>query len=264
MPDRIEEMLRSLATEAARVALTDSASVRRRGDRRTRNQAISGGLAVVAILVGVAGVAGGLVGDRDAADIPANPTPSVTTSVTDDVALSAEPFVRPADLAGLGGYDGIGPFIDAGQEPVVTAPECRVRPAGWGATEVRATRFYQDGSEARVHEYVLRFADTAAARAAVDRVGSDLAGCAPVDPADGEVSMRPAGPVDGFPAARRVSRSFVPSVASERSYIEAAAARRGPVLVVLDWSASANPAETTTGWVWTAGRLQSALDRATG
>ncbi len=263
MPERIEELLRSLAPDAERVALEDSASVRRRGDQRSRQQVLGGVLAGVAILVGVAG-AGGLVGDRKAADIPADPTPSVTTSVTDDVALSAEPFVRPADLAGLGGYDGIGPFIDADQEPVVTAPECRVRPAGWGATEVRATRFYQDGSEARVYEYVLRFADTAAARAAVDRVGSDLAGCVPVDPANGEVSMRPAGPVDGFPAARRVSRTFVPSVASEPSYIEAAAARRGLVLVVLDWSASANPAETTTGWVWTAGRLQSALDRATG
>jgi len=59
MPDRIEEKLRTLQLDVDRVGLADSGAVRRRGEQRTRSQVLAAGLAVVAVVAGVVGVAGG-------------------------------------------------------------------------------------------------------------------------------------------------------------------------------------------------------------
>lgn len=270
MPDRIQETLRTLQPDIDRVGLADSAAVRRRGDRRTRNQAVGAGAAVLAVVAGVVGVAGGLTGDRQAVEgPPATDGPTVSTSQEPEpeLALAAAPFLAPADLTGLGGYDRVGPFVDAGREPEILPEQCAARPGGWGAAEVRSTRYYQDGSEAEVRAYVLEFATEAAAvQAALKRAYSDLATCpATIDPSAGTLRTRDPEMPPGLPlnSAVRQSRYFVPEVASEPSYYEVASAHRANVVVVLEWQASANPAgEGASDWVWTAERLQAALGRA--
>ena len=80
MPEHNDPMTHTLDTlrsDVERIPLSDSLTVRRRGDRRTRNQAVGGALAVVALVAGAAGVYGGLGGDDEASNIPAvSPTPT--------------------------------------------------------------------------------------------------------------------------------------------------------------------------------------------
>lgn len=263
MTDRMQQTLESLRTDVDRAGLADSGAVRRRGDRRTRHQVAGGALAVVVVLAGAAGIVGGLDGDRRATDIPATPSPTVTQE-----SLAAEPFLPVEGLTGFAGYDQAGPFIDAGQEPDVAPEQCATRPGDWEAAQVQATRYYQDGSEAEIREYVLRFDDTGSAeQASLKRAYADLAATCPatVDPSEGTMTTRYSVLVPGLDLAVRSSRYFVPEVASEPSYYEVATAHQGNVVVVLEWHASGNPAgDGTQDWVWTTERLQSALDRAVG
>jgi len=260
--DPVTLTLSALRTDAEHIPLADSRSVRRRGDRRTRNQAVGGALAVVALVAGAAGIFGGLDSDRRATEVPATPTPTVTQE-----SLAAQPFLLAEDLDGFGGYDQAGPFIDAGQEPNLLPEQCAVRPDSWEASQVRATRYYQDGSEAEIREYVLRFGDVGSAeQAALKRAYSDLtaSSCpATVDPSEGTLTTRESQMVPGLDGAVRHSRYFYPEVASEPNYYEVATAARANVVVVLEWQGSGNPTDDgTEDWVWDADRLQAALDRA--
>lgn len=265
MPDTHDPValtLSALRTDVERTPLADSLSVRRRGDRRTRHQAVGGALAVVALVAGAAGIVGGVDTDRRATEVPATPTPTVTQET-----LAAAPFLPVEDLTGFDGYDQAGPFIDAGQEPDLLPEQCAVRPDGWEASEVLSTRYYQDGSDAEVREYVLRFDDVASAeQAALKRAYSDLAvpSCpATVDPSDGTLTTRESVLVPGLDGAVRHSRYFYPAVASEPNYYEVATAHRANVVVVLEWQASGNPSgDGAQDWVWDAERLRAALDRA--
>ena len=272
MTDRIAETLRTLQRDVDRVGLADSAGVRRRGDQRTRNRALGSAVAVVALLAGLAGVAGGLGGSEEAIPIAEEPTlstseptvstsePTVSTSEVQLLDLAAEPFLVPAELTGFTGYDRAGPFVDARQQPDILPQQCAVRPAGWGAGIVQSTRYYQDGSEVEVREYVLRFDSVAdAEQAALKRAYADLATC----PSTARLNTRESHIVPGLDGAVRHSRYFVPEVASEPSYYEVATAHRANVVVVLEWQASGNPGEEPgSGWAWTADRLRTALDRA--
>ena len=57
----------------------------------------------------------------------------------------------------------------------------------------------------------------------------------------------------------------MPQVASEYFYYELGTAQEDNVLVVLQWTSNGNPmGNDSTEWVWTADRLQTALDRAVG
>jgi len=270
MTDRIAEKLRALQPDVDRVGLADSESVRRRGNRRTRNQSIGAGVAVVALVAGVVGLAGGLTTDRGAVPPAEEPTvstsePTVSTSERQLLDLAAAPFLSPAELTGFPGYDRAGPFGDARQEPDIRPEQCAVRPGGWEAGAVRSTRYYQDGSEAEIREYVLRFDSVSdAAQAALKRAYADLATClTAVDPSEGTLSTRNSEVVPGLDGAVRHSRLFIPEVASEPSYYEVATAHRANVVVVLEWQASGNPGEDSgSGWVWTADRLRTALDQA--
>jgi hypothetical protein len=269
MTDRMQQTLEALRADVDRAALSDSGAVRRRGDRRTRNQVVGGALAVVVVLAGAAGIAGGLGGDRRATDIPATPSPTVTQETQEPVeTLAAEPFLPVAGLTGFAGYDQVGPFIDAGQQPDLLPEQCAVRPGGWGAADVQATRFYQDGSEAEIREYVLRYDDVGSAeQASLKRAYTDLAASCPatVDPSEGTLTTRDSVVVPGLEDAVQHSRYFVPAVDSEPSYYEVATAHQGNVVVVLEWQASGNPAGDGSGdWVWTPERLRTALDVAVG
>lgn len=265
MTDRLEAKLRTLSRDLDQLGLADSDAVRRRGDRRTRNQVVGSSLAVVAVVAVVIGTAGGLTGNREATQAPpANPT--VTTTQEQQLRLADRPFLRVEDLGSFGGYDQAGPFIDADAPPEVLPEQCATRPGSWGSAELRATRYYQDGSEASIAEYVLRFGSAAEAeQAALKRAYSDLAAYCPttVDPSEGTLTTRESEIVPGFAGAVRHSRYFVPEYASEPSYYEVATARRTNVVVVLEWLGSGNPAgDGEQDRVWTAERLQTALDRA--
>lgn len=263
MPDRIEETLRNLSRDIDAVPLPDSGAVRRRGDQRTRHQVVGAGIAAVAVLAGVAGLAGGLPGRTTSAP-PATNAPTVATTQEPLHDLAAQPFLTTDQLTGFGGYDQAGPFVDAETAPEVLPEQCPARPGSWGATEVRSTRYYQDGSEASIHEYVLRFTNSADAEAGAARLGEEMSDCPVPAYTDGALTQR-GEPVAGVASGYHGSRFFVPNVASETSYYEVATARRANVVVVLEWLGSGSPTgDVDTDWVWTAERLQTALDRATG
>jgi hypothetical protein len=264
--DRVTDTLTALRSDVDGLPLADSGSVRRRGELRTRHQVVGTTLVVAALVAGAIGVGAGLTGGSDKVIAP--PAESPTSSEEPTLDLAADPFLRVNDFGGLGGYDQAGPLIDAGQEPDVRPEQCATRPGGWDATDVRSTRFYQDGSEVEVREYVLRFDDAASAeQAALKRAYSDLAATCPatVDPSDGTLTTRDSEVVPGLDGAVRSSRYFVPEVASEPNYYEVATAHEGNVVVVLEWQASGNPSgDGAQDWAWDAERLRTALDRAVG
>lgn len=270
MPDRIEETLRALQLDVERTALPDSGSVRRRGDRRTRNQVVASAFVTVGLVAGIIGVGGSLVGgdNRGIEGPPATDGPTVTTTPEPEPSLAEQPFLPADGLVGFGVYDGLGGFVDAGEEPKILPKQCAVRPAGWEASQISSTQFFQDGTEAGIREYVLLFDDPASAeQAALKRAYADLVATCPasVDPSEGTLSTRDSEVVPGLDGAVRSSRYFVPEVASEPNYYEVATAHRGSVVVVLEWQASANPVgEGAQDWVWDAEKLRAALDSAVG
>jgi len=266
-PDRVADTLTALRSDIDSVPLADSGAVRRRGELRTRHQIVGSTLVVAALVAGAIGIGAGLTGGSDKVTAPPA-TEGPSQPAEQPVDLAADPFLRVTDLTPIGSYDQVGPFIDSGQEPELLPKQCATRPGGWGASQLRSTRFYQDGSEAEIREYVLRFADAAAAeQAALKRAYTDLAAACPatVDPSEGTLTTRYSELVPGLDGAVRSSRYFVPELASEPNYYEVATANRGNVLVVLEWQASGNPAgDGAQDWAWDAERLQTALDRAVG
>ena len=266
-PDRVADTLTALRSDTDTIPLAESGAVRRRGEARTRNQVVGSTLVVAALVAGAIGIGAGLTGGSDKVNAPpATDPPSQSAEQTFD--LAAEPFLRGDDLTGFGDYDQVGPLIDSGQEPDVLPQQCATRPDTWGATDLQSTLFYQDGSEVQAREYVLRFADTAAAeQAALKRAYADLADFCPatVDPTEGTLDTRYSETVPGLDGAIRSSRYFMPEFASEPGYYEVATAYRGNVVVVLEWQASGNPnGEGPRAWAWDADRLRTALDRAVG
>ncbi|HEU4912222.1 MAG TPA: hypothetical protein VFV76_10005, partial [Actinomycetes bacterium] len=120
MTDRLEETLRTLQLDVDRVGLADSASVRDRGDRRTRHQVVGSALATVALVAAAVGVTGTLTSDREAVEgPPANPT--VTTTQEPALSLAAQPLLRDGDLTGIEPY---GAFQDSGEQPSYQLLQC--------------------------------------------------------------------------------------------------------------------------------------------
>jgi hypothetical protein len=82
MSDRLHDTLTALRPDADRSPLADPAAVRRRGNQRTRRQAVGSALAAVAIVAAAVGVASGLNGDDRAIDqLPATQAPTTTSTV---------------------------------------------------------------------------------------------------------------------------------------------------------------------------------------
>jgi hypothetical protein len=262
MPEHNDPMTNTLDTlrsDVERIPLSDSLTVRRRGDRRTRNQAVGGALAVVALAAGAAGLYGGLGGDDEASNIPAvSPTPEPT------VALASDPLLRPSDLSVLGRYASGGPVLAAPQAPDLNPPAeaCQVRPNAWGAQQTYAKSFYQDGSTVYILEVVLRYDTAEQAKTALDQPGTDLALCPEPAPTDGTLEVRPPETMAEVGDGVHLARYFTPSAASEPSYYEVAAARTSNVVVVLTWAADDTPSGNPDSWAWSGAQLQTALDRA--
>jgi hypothetical protein len=261
MPEHNDPMTNTLDTlrsDVERIPLSDSLTVRRRGDRRTRNQAVGGALAVVALVAGAAGLYGGL-GDDEATNIPAvSPTPTESP-----LSLSADPLLKPTDITGLGRYGNM-PVLQAPGAPDLTAPPggCQIRPTKWGAAELHATRFYQDGSTVGILEVVLRYDTAEQAKVALDQPGTDLALCPEPAPTEGTLEVRPPETMPEVSDGVHAARYFTPAAASEPSYYEVAAARTSNVVVVLTWAADATPSGNPDSWAWSGDQLQTALDRA--
>ena len=262
MPEHNDPMTNTLDTlrsDIERLPLSDSLTVRRRGDRRTRNQAVGGALAVVALVAGAAGIYGGLGGDDEGTNIPAvSPTPTESP-----LSLAADPLLKATDLTGLGRYGSLA-VLQAPGTPDLTAPPdvCQIRPTKWGAAEVHAARFYQDGSTLGILEVVLRYDTAEQAKTALDQPGTDLALCPEPDPADGTLEVRPPETMPLVTDGVHVARHFTPSAASEPSYYEVAAARKSNLVVVLTWSSDGTPIGNPDSWACSGEQLQTALDRA--
>lgn len=261
MPEHNDPMtttLDSLRSDVERIPLSDSLTVRRRGDRRTRNQAVGGALAVVALVAGAAGVYGGLGGDDEATNIPASPTPTESP-----LTVAADPLLKATDITDLGRYGSL-PVLQAPTAPDLTPPPgaCQIRPTQWGAGKLYSTRFYQDGSTVGILELVLRYDTAEQAKTALDQPGTDLALCPQPAPSDGTLEVRPPETVAGVGDGVHMSRFFTPSAASEPSYYEVAAARTSNVVVVLTWAADDTPSGNPDTWAWSGEQLQTALDRA--
>jgi hypothetical protein len=259
--DPLQTTLNSLRSDIERTPLADSLSVRRRGEARSRHQAVAGALVLAALVAGVFGVAD-LRGTGCNSGIPAHLTPSPTASAA-IFSLAADPFLKSTDLTGLGRFGNL-PVLQASQPPDLTPPAnvCQIRPTGWNAMETRASRYYQDGSTVGIVEVVQRYATAAEAKTALNQPGRDLAACPQPDPADGNLEVRPPEALDGVADGVLMSRLFTPSAASEASYYEVAAARVNNVVVVLQWGADDTPTGDPNSWAWSAPQMQSALDAA--
>lgn len=257
MPDPLASTLDTLRSDVERTPLADSMTVRRRGDQRTRRQAVGGALAVVALVAGAVGVMGGLTGDDRATRLPATQSPTPTAEPTLD--LARQPLLDPADLGTVGIYGG----WRANPDPAAAdqrLSRCIPEPASFGAAPRTARLFYGD-LDATATEQVLRFADGDAAAVAVDEMTRAFEACDPGDPAARVSDREPSGVAVPGAEALRASRSAAPPD-SELSYYELGVVLKANVVVVLQWGSMGKP--DGVDWVWDADLLQTAVDRAVG
>lgn len=257
MPDRLEERLRTLRADVDRARLADPGAVRRRGEQRTRNQALAAGLAVVAVVAGVVGVAGGLAGDRRAVEGPPAEAPSVSTTPEPVLSLADDPLLDPADIGPIGGNTG----WRRSPEPVSESLRQRCIPSPLGAATARTeSAQYYNELDGLIVEYAMQFPSTAAAERFTGELAAAFATCGKGDPAEATVVDTGPEPVaSGF----RAARATTPTADAGLSYYELGVNTKANVVVVLEWSSMGNPdGRNATTWVWTPDRLRLALDRA--
>ena len=263
MPDRIEERLRALAPDLDRVGLADPGAVRRRGERRTRNQALGSAVAGVLLLAGVVGVSGGLSGDRQAVVAPpARDGATASTTPAAALSLAPQPLLRDGDLTGVGPF---GDFLDTGDQPADRLLSCIDVPGAAAGAERASTVLHEtEIGEPAVHEHVLRLESESAASRLVLGLSAAFRSCDRGDP--GEATVTDRGPESfGQAGGLRASRLTTPTADAGIGYYELAVTSKATVVVVLEWSSMGNPVGQGPGdWVWTADRLQVALARAVG
>jgi hypothetical protein len=260
--DRMMLTLDALRTDVERTPIADSLTVRRRGDQRTRRQAVGGALAVVALLAGAAGIYGGLGGDDQATRIPASPSPSAEQTLD----LAADPFLRPTDLGTVGPYAGF--QRRPAQTPNADGPGDTAKMlcmgagsdwAAWGATTHSTEVFYTD-LDASLYEHVLAYDSAAASANGVADITREITACQETSGGSNQVTNRAPQPFGD--AGFRASILARPPD-SEVSYYELAVRRKANVVVVLEWSSMGNPGgDSSDTWVWTPARTDTALDRA--
>jgi hypothetical protein len=258
--DKLTLTLDTLRSDVERTPLADSMTVRRRGDQRTRRQAVGGALAVVALVAGTAGILGGAGGFRQADAPPATQGPTASTDVEQRLALAVEPLIQPSDIGAIGPYTDwqLSPDAEQVDQPFNL---CVPSPTTLAPAISRYGHFYTD-LDAGATEHALQFADTASARAAGDQLLAALADC-DLGAASDNIVTTPAKHVrvsdadDAQVAAREASPPD-----SEVSYYELAVVQKANVVVVLQWSSMGLPDGVTQ--VWTTDRLTTALRTAVG
>jgi hypothetical protein len=260
LPDRndpLQTTLDSLRSDVERTPLADSLSVRRRGEARSRHQAVAGALVVAALVAGAFGVAD-LRGNERHGSIPAHVTPSPSTSLGNPMILKTQPLLEPAAFGSLGGYHG----WQANPDPAsadLRVHQCVPVPTRLGAQQAGSRMFYDQTTTAHIYEHVLRFAGADEAARSGAALLSALSAC--TRGGSGVVARNPeAVQVPDADSAARASRSAAPA-GSEVSYYELAVVREGNVLVVLQWNSMG--LGTGIDWVWTADLLGAALHTAT-
>jgi hypothetical protein len=262
--DRMMLTLDALRRDVERTPLADSLTVRRRGDQRTRRQAVGGALAVVALVAGAAGIYGGLDGGKRATEVPASPSPSAEQLLD----LAADPFLTVADVGTVGPYSGfqrrpaqVASDDGPGDTPKMLCMGAASDWAAWGATTHSTEVFYSD-LDASFHEHVLAYDSAAAAAHGEVDIRREVAACQGTSGGDDALTHRAPEPL-GDAGFRASSLARPPD--SEVSYYELAVSRRANVVVVLEWSSMGNPGgESSDTWVWTPARTSTALDRAVG
>jgi hypothetical protein len=256
-PDRdpLQTTLASLRSDVERTPLADSLSVRRRGEARSRHQAVAGALVVAAVVAGAFGVAD-LRGNERHGSIPAHHPPT-SVSLGNPMTLRAQPVLEPAGFGSLGGYQG----WQANPDPAsanVQVHQCVPVPNSLGAQQTESQMLYDHTTAAHIYEHVLRFADAGEAARAGQSLLRVLSAC--TKGGSGVVARGPeAVQVADADSAQRASRSAAPS-GSEVSYYELAVVREGNVLVVMQWNSMG--LAHGIDWVWTADLLGAALHTA--
>lgn len=259
--DKLTLTLDALRSDVERTPLADSMTVRRRGEQRSRRQAVGGALAVVVAVVVAIGLHGSLGStDRASERTPATDQPTVNTSEEQPVALAADPLVQPTDIGAIGPYTDwqLSPEAEQVDQPFNL---CVPSPATLGPAISRYGLFHTD-IDARATEHALQFADAASARAAGDQLLAALADC-DLGAASDNIVTTPAKDVRVSDAddARVASREASPPD-SEVSYYELAVVQKANVLVVLQWSSMGLPDGVIQ--VWDQARLTTALRTALG
>ncbi|HEX4699354.1 MAG TPA: hypothetical protein VH857_08360 [Actinomycetes bacterium] len=254
--DPVQMTLVSLRSDVERTPLADSLSVRRRGEARSRHQAVAGALVIAALVAGAFGVAD-LRGHQRHSGIPAHQSPSPTASVA-IFTLAANPFLRDGDITAIGPY---GELLDSGTEPQNKVQQCIDVSASATGASIRSTTLYEKKlGEVQAAEHVLRFDSAAEAEQYWARLSSAADACGHGNPA--EVTTNDRGPEEVPPDSYRWSRLSTPTAAAGIGYYELGATHHANVVVVLEWSSMGNPTGDNAGWVWDADRLQLAVDRA--
>lgn len=260
--DRTTLTLAALRRDVEHVPLPDPVTVRRRGEARSRRQALAGALAVLALVAIAIGRSAGLGGPDRATVIPApQPTPRAEAPLR----LAADPLLPPAELAGIGPYAG---WRTTGADTALS--QLRQRCVG-DLTRLDPTAIsglFTSDLDAQALETAVAFPDEAAATAALAASAARLRECPPGSSTDATVTDRAESVPGVGTAAVRLSRLTVPTADADPAYYELALARRGNLLVALQWRSMGNPFggtgdSVTAGWVWTADRLRRALDQAT-
>ncbi len=265
--DRVRDTLTALRVDAESCGLNDAASVRRRGQARTRHQALAGvGAAVVAVVAVVTGSA--LLGGQAGAN---HPIPPATQSPGPHaLQLAPEPLLLGPDVGAVGPYQDFqrNPDpVDEQQRPM----QCIPNPTTLGAVEGKAALFYVDTGDATFIEHVLRFGDAATAGEAVTALSSSFAAC---DKGKAnEVSVDDRGPsrTSGSPGVvgggdgetLHASRVTTPKTDGDIGYYELGVARAANVVVVLEWTSMGKPTSDPASWVWSPTLLTKATTRAT-
>jgi len=263
--DRVRDTLTALRVDAESCGLSDAASVRRRGQARTRHQALAGvGAAVVAVVAVVTGST--LLGAQAGAN---HPIPPATQSPSPHaLQLAPEPLLLGPDVGVVGPYQDFqrNPDpVDEQQRPM----QCIPNPTALGAVEGKAALFYVDTGDATFIEHVLRFGDAATAGEAVTALSTSFATC---DRGKAnEVSVDDRGPVhmegpkgaDGVSESLNASRLTTPKTAGDLGYYELGVARSANVVVVLEWTSQGKPMADKHAWVWSPTLLTKATTRAT-
>lgn len=262
--DPMTTTLEALRSDVERTPLADSLAVRRRGDQRTRRQAVGGALVVAALVAGAVGyLTGGLTGDNEGLP-PATGGPTATTSVETPQLLTADPLLKPADLSGalVGPYTG----WQANPDPVAEGNEpslCVPRPASLAAAEVQSVLLYSD-LDAQMTEHVLRFDNEEDSKSAFLRIAGSFEACDPGDPTEVSVKDRgPSinGPVEGVSETLNASRLTTPVADADINYYELGVARVQNVLVILQWTSMGKPKDAVP-WVYPHEFLDIAAHRA--
>jgi hypothetical protein len=261
MSDRLHDTLSALRSDVDHMPLADSSSVRARGTQRTRRQAIGTSLAVVALVAGAVGIGGALTGTNKAdTQLPAEQT---TTAPTDEqpLQLATDPFLKESDVAKVGPFSMLR-SPDSTDGLAQKQLQCMPDIATLGAPQTEGQFFYSD-SDGTFSEHVLRFDTTDAAAAASVTLGQAFQNCPTGDASQATVADRQPEIVSSN--GSHASRLSTPTADAGVSYYELGLVQDANIVVVLQWSSMGNPVgDRATDWVWTATRLQTALDRALG